>query len=209
MPDAELLKLASEGKLRNQWQAQVTRLLNDPKSDRFMHHFVGQWLQTRDTDFVPVQANVILSLKKGESVEKIFPHRVREAMRQETESLFRHVLREKLPAEELLSANYTFANQTLAAFYGLPAIKGSEMRKVPLPPESNRQGLLGHGSFLLVTSNPTRTSPVKRGLFVLENLLGAYVIGTELKLSVALVLIVTVLIIRPAGLFGKVIVTRV
>lgn len=173
MPDAELLKLASEGKLRSQWQAQVTRLLNDPKSDRFVHHFVGQWLQTRDTDFVPVQANVILGIKKGESVEKIFPHRVREAMRQETEALFRHVLREKLPAEELLSANYTFANQTLAAFYGLPAIKGSEMRKVPLPPEANRQGLLGHGSFLLVTSNPTRTSPVKRGLFVLENLLGA------------------------------------
>lgn len=173
LPDEELMRLATEGKLRTQWQAQVTRLLNDPKSERFVHHFVGQWLQTRDTDFVPVQANVVLSLKKGESAEKIFPHRVREAMRQETESLFKHVLREKLPAEELLSANYTFANQTLAAFYGLPAIKGAEMRKVLLPPESNRQGLLGHGSFLLVTSNPTRTSPVKRGLFVLENLLGA------------------------------------
>jgi hypothetical protein len=116
---------------------------------------------------------VILALKKGESVEKIFPHRVREAMKQETEALFRHVLKEQLPAEELLSANYTFANQALAAFYGLPALKGTEMRKVPLPPESNRQGLLGHGSLLLVTSNPTRTSPVKRGLFVLENLLGA------------------------------------
>ncbi len=173
MPDAELLKLASEGKLRSQWQTQVTRLLNDSKSERFARHFVGQWLQTRDTEFVPIQANVILALKKGESVEKIFPHRVREAMKQETEALFRHVLKEKLPAEELLSANYTFANQALAAFYGLPALKGTEMRKVPLPPETHRQGLLGHGSFLLVTSNPTRTSPVKRGLFVLENLLGA------------------------------------
>jgi hypothetical protein len=130
-------------------------------------------LQTRDTEIVPIQANVVLALKKGEGAEKVFSQKVREAMKEETEALFRHVLREKLPAEELLSANYTFANQTLAAFYGLPALKGAEMRKVPLPPESNRQGLLGHGSFLLVTSNPTRTSPVKRGLFVLENLLGA------------------------------------
>jgi hypothetical protein len=93
-------------------------------------------------------------------------------MREETELLFAHLLRDNASALELLTADYTFVNEPLARFYGLPEVDGTQMRKVSLAADSHRGGLLSHGSFLVVTSNPSRTSPVKRGLFVLENLLG-------------------------------------
>ncbi len=172
MPDEELLGLAARGELRAKLTAQVDRMLRDAKCDRFVQNFVGQWLQTRDTTSVPIQPRVILNVKKNDEAEKFFSPKVRESMRRETEALFQYVLRQNLPAEELLSAKYTFVNKALAEFYGLPPVKGPEMQKVPLPPQLHRQGLLSHGSFLVVTSNPTRTSPVKRGLFVLDNLLG-------------------------------------
>ena len=103
---------------------------------------------------------------------RIFSPRVRLAMRRETELFFAHLLRENRPATDLLVARETFLNGSLARFYGIPDVEGPDMRLVSLDPDSHRGGLLTHGSLLAVTSNPTRTSPVKRGLFILDNLLG-------------------------------------
>ncbi len=105
--------------------------------------------------------------KKYELNEKL-----RKAMRQETEMMFRHLIREHRDLIELIDCDYTFLNERLAGHYGIEGVKGTQMRKVDLPAGSLRGGLLGHGSMLAVTSNPERTSPVKRGLFLLENLLG-------------------------------------
>jgi hypothetical protein len=172
-PDPELLSLAGRGELRKQLQPQVERLLQDWRSARFVRNFVGQWLQSRDVEAVPIQARVVLGLHKKDDGEKIFSSKLRAAMREETERLFQHVLRNRLPAEELFTANYAFLNQTLAAFYGIRGVKGDDLKRVDFPEGTPRRGLLGQGTFLVVTSNPTRTSPVKRGQFVLENLLGA------------------------------------
>jgi hypothetical protein len=172
-PDTELLSLAGKGQLRARLQTQVERMLLDGRSLRFVRNFVGQWLQSRDVEAVPIQARVVLGLQKNEDGEKIFSFKLRSAMREETERLFHHVLRNKLPAEELFTAKYGFLNETLAAFYGVRGVKGSGFQKVDFPEGTHRSGVLGQGTFLVVTSNPTRTSPVKRGQFVLENLLGA------------------------------------
>ena len=98
---------------------------------------------------------------------------LRRAMRMETEMFFEHVMREDRSVLDLLDSDYTFLNERLARHYGIRDVKGEEMRRVELPKDSPRGGLLTHGSILVVTSNPTRTSPVKRGLFVLENILGS------------------------------------
>ena len=92
-------------------------------------------------------------------------------MRLESEEFFAHVLRENRPATELLNANYTFLNEPLAEWYEIEGVEGNNMRKVDLPKDSDRGGILSQATFHIVTSNPTRTSPVKRGLFVLENFL--------------------------------------
>ncbi len=97
---------------------------------------------------------------------------VRQAMRRETEMLFEHIANEDRSLIEMIDPGYTFVNEKLAKHYGIPDVRGNEMRRVDLPPNSTRGGILTHGSMLTVTSNPTRTSPVKRGLFVLENILG-------------------------------------
>lgn len=173
LPDDELLGLAAQGKLRTELRAQVKRMLLDRRSFRFAKNFVGQWLQTRDAENVPIQPRVVLNLKKGSAEEKIFSPSLREGMRRETELLFAHILKENLPAVEMLTARYSFLNEALAGYYGIPGVRGKDMQKVMLPTESHRQGILSHGSFLVVSSNPTRTSPVKRGLFVLENILGS------------------------------------
>ncbi|MEI6873158.1 MAG: DUF1592 domain-containing protein, partial [Verrucomicrobiota bacterium] len=172
MPDEELRRLAAKGQLRSELGAQVKRMLADSKSSRFTRNFVGQWLQMRDSETVPIQANVILGVRSNEQAGKLFPHRLRSDMRTETEMLFSHILSQRLPAEELLTARYTFVSRALGEFYGLSMGKGANFQKVALPEESHRQGILGHGSFLLLTSNPTRTSPVKRGLFLLDNVMG-------------------------------------
>ncbi len=171
LPDDELFALAHAGNLRTNLRAQVDRMLKDRRSDRFIRNFVGQWLQTRDAATINVNASRILGIK-NEQVSKVFGQRVRVAMRDETESLVAYILRENRSALELFTADYTFLNESLAKFYGIDGVKGTEMRKVSLKPGSHRGGVLTHASLLVVTSNPTRTSPVKRGLFVLENLLG-------------------------------------
>jgi len=93
-------------------------------------------------------------------------------MRRETEMYFEHILREDLSLLELIDSNYTFLNERLAEHYGIEGVEGDEMRRVELPPDSPRGGLLTQGTLLVVTSNPTRTSPVKRGLYILDNILG-------------------------------------
>jgi hypothetical protein len=171
LPDDELLALARDGKLRTNLRAQVDRMLKHDKGRRFIRNFAGQWLQTRDVETLNIDARRILRIRDNEEANRIFSGQVRRAMRQETEMLFGHLLRENRPLTELLSSDYTFLNEALANFYGIPGVKGQEMRKVSLKPEYNRGSILTHGTYLVVTSNPTRTSPVKRGLFVLENLL--------------------------------------
>jgi hypothetical protein len=172
LPDDTLLDLARQKKLRPNLRAQVDRMLKDPKSARFVRNFVGQWLQTRDLETVNIDARRVLGIRRGEEADRIFSRNVRNAMREETEMLFAHLLAENRSADELLTADYTFLNERLAEFYGIDGVDGNQMRKVSLPADSHRSGILTHGSFLVVSSNPTRTSPVKRGLFLLENILG-------------------------------------
>jgi hypothetical protein len=171
IPDEELLRLAGEGKLRENLRSQVDRLLGDEKSKRFVTNFVGQWLQARDVETLGFDERRILGEKDLGKARNIFNGRLRQSMRLESENFFAHVLRENRPATELLTANYTFLNETLANWYQIDGVKGSEMRKVDLPKDSKRGGILNQATFQIVTSNPTRTSPVKRGLFVLENFL--------------------------------------
>ncbi|MEM7476842.1 MAG: DUF1592 domain-containing protein [Planctomycetota bacterium] len=161
-PDRELLALAKAGKLRTpeQIEAQVEKMLQDPRAEQLVKNFAGQWLQLRDlTNLTP-------------DPEKFpdFTAGVRSAMRLETEKLFGHILFENRSLLELLNADYTFLNQDLAKFYGLPALQGGDFQRVDL--QGQRSGILMHASVLLITSNPTRTSPVKRGKWVLDNLLG-------------------------------------
>jgi len=174
LPDEELFRLAREGKLRTQLHQQVDRMLEDPKSDRFVERFVGQWLQSKDVESTYVDGRKALGIRSRTEAERVFNREVRHSMRRETEKLFEFVLRANRPATELLTADYTFLNQPLAEFYGLKSdgLDRRKLEKVELPKDSLRGGILTHGTFLVATSNPTRTSPVKRGLFVLDNLLG-------------------------------------
>jgi hypothetical protein len=157
IPDEELLKVATENKLHEPGvlAQQTRRMLADPRSRALTQNFAGQWLALRDIKNAPANANG--SLKS--------------AFRQETELLFENIMHEDRSILELLSANYTFVDERLARHYGIPNIYGSHFRKVPVTDE-NRRGLLGQGSFLLVTSVADRTSPVARGKWVLENILG-------------------------------------
>ena len=171
IPDDELLKLAGEGKLRANLRAQVDRMLKDDKSKRMITNFVGQWLQARDVETLSFNERSLLGEKDLEKARRIFNGRLRQSMRMESEEFFSHVLRENRPATELLTANYTYLNEPLAEWYNVDGVKGTHMRKVDVPGDKHRGGLLSQATFHLVTSNPTRTSPVKRGLFVLENFL--------------------------------------
>ncbi|MEC5125651.1 DUF1592 domain-containing protein [Verrucomicrobiales bacterium BCK34] len=170
-PDEELMKLAGEGKLRVELRKQVERMLKDKKSDRFIENFVGQWLQARDVTTISIDERKILNEKDLGKARRIFNGRLRDSMKSESEMFFAYVLRENRPATELLTANYTFLNEPLAEWYGIEGVKGNDLKKVDLNEGSRRGGLLSQATFHIVTSNPTRTSPVKRGLFVLENFL--------------------------------------
>jgi Protein of unknown function (DUF1592)/Protein of unknown function (DUF1588)/Protein of unknown function (DUF1585)/Protein of unknown function (DUF1587)/Protein of unknown function (DUF1595)/Cytochrome C oxidase, cbb3-type, subunit III len=158
LPDEELMRLAREGKLRESLRAQVTRMLADQKSERFFEDFPGQWLRTRNVLMTSIANDLELNPVRG-------------AMKRETEMLFEHIVRNNRDLIELITADYTFVNRLLAKYYGLPDVETDEFQKVSLAPDSKRGGILTHGSFLVASSNPNRTSPVKRGLFVLENLL--------------------------------------
>ncbi|TWT95590.1 hypothetical protein Pla100_32310 [Neorhodopirellula pilleata] len=169
-PDDDLLSVAQDGKLRENLDQQIDRMIDQEWRLRVgVGNFVGQWLKTRDVHSIPVDVRRVLAFRGD---DKMFPWQVREAMKQETETMFRYLIEENRPIHELLNADYSFMNESLAKFYGIAGVQGDKIRKVDLPPDSHRRGILTHGSVLLVTSNPTRTSPVKRGLFILENLLG-------------------------------------
>lgn len=173
VPDDELLSLAFNNKLRANLSKQLDRMLKDPRSQRLVKSFVGQWLQARDLETVAMSTKTILGKATNREAARVFDPRLRSDMQRETEMLFDFILREKRPAEELISARYSFLNERLAKFYGISGVTGEEFQTVDLTDHPERGGLLTQGTFLMVTSNPTRTSAVKRGLFVLDNLLGS------------------------------------
>ncbi len=200
MPDDELVGLAQRGELRQNLDAQIKRMLKDDRSRALVQNFVGQWLQVRDVEGISINDQAVLAREDDElrklmdGIQKAkndFDRRVffrqlrfrpksaelngdiRKAMQQEAEMLFGYVLREDRSVLDLIDCDYTFVNDKLAKHYGLPAVTGGEMRKVELPKDSPRGGVLTLGSVLVVTSNPDRTSPVKRGLFILDNILGS------------------------------------
>jgi len=161
IPDDELLDAAIKGRLRDPkvLDQQVKRMLADPKADAIVENFAGQWLYLRDLDHVQTEA-------------RNFDENLRQSFRRETEMLFRTIVRDDRSLIDLIEADYTFVDERLARHYGIPNIQGSYFRRVQLPADSPRRGLLGQGSMLTVTSIATRTSPVSRGKWVLENLLG-------------------------------------
>ena len=173
MPDETLVGLAEKGQLRANLSAQVERMLEDPQSEAFVRNFTGQWLQARDVEFVPINKRAVLGLGPAHGPPRIeFDMDTRRAMRSETEMVFSYVMHGDRSLLELVDSDYTFLNETLAGEYGIPGVKGKEMRWVKLPEGSPRGGVLTEGTTLSVTSNPTRTSPVKRGQFILQNILG-------------------------------------
>jgi hypothetical protein len=165
IPDDELLDLAVQNKLHDPavLEQQVRRMLADARSAAFTTNFAGQWLSLRRlSDIVP---DPYLFPDYGDTLALAF--------QKETELFFDSIVREDRPAVDLLSGNYTFVNERLAQHYGIANIKGVNFRRVELPEDSPRRGLLGKGSILVVTALPNRTSPVVRGKWVLQNLLGA------------------------------------
>jgi hypothetical protein len=174
MPDDELFKLAERGELRRELRPQLARMLKDPKSQSFVRNFTGQWLQARDVEFVPINARVVLgpNAPRNKDGRVEFDGAFRKLMRSETEMYFEHLIREDRSVLDLVDSDYAFLNERLAQHYGVPDVSGESLRLVKLPPDSPRGGVLTQGTVLAVTSNPTRTSPVKRGLFILENILG-------------------------------------
>ncbi len=170
IPDEELLELAEQKQLRKNLDQQIDRMLNDERSERFVENFVGQWLRTRDVRSVHIEPKRILNRENRRRYP--FTIELRKDMAEETQRFFTHLIRENRPLTELITAEYSIINNRLAKHYNIANVEGREFRKVDFSPESHRRGILTHGSMLIVTSNPTRTSPVKRGLFVLDNLLG-------------------------------------
>jgi hypothetical protein len=163
MPDDELFRHAVRGTLRkeNNLDEQVRRMLKDPKAEALVDSFAAQWLQLRKFDEMTPSKRHFPSFDDG----------LRKDMRRETEMFFAYIVHNDRSVTELLAADYTFINERLARHYGLPNVKGDRFQQVSLK-GTPRGGLLTHGSILTVTSNPTRTSPVKRGRWILENLLG-------------------------------------
>jgi hypothetical protein len=219
LPDDELMRLAEQNQLRKNLDAQVRRLLADPRSERLIKNFTGQWLQVRDLQGIAIDARSVLARDDGEEKElqrelnefraflaeraaqrkkagqdqkpgqdrgairekfsRVFrkprvelDDPLRNAMRRETEMYCAAVVQEDRSVLDLIDSDFTFLNEKLAKHYGIPDVTGNEMRRVTLPKDSPRGGLLTQGTVLIVTSNSTRTSPVKRGLFLLDNFLG-------------------------------------
>lgn len=168
IPDDELLAVAARGELSDpvMLESQLQRMLADPRAEALVTNFAGQWLGLRN----------VMAVQPDEDRFPDFGEGLRRAFRRETELFFSSVLREDRSVIELLSADYTFVNERLALHYGIPNVRGSHFRRVVLNPEEPNQrargGLLGQGSVLAVTSYANRTSPVLRGKWVLENVLG-------------------------------------
>jgi hypothetical protein len=165
MPDDELLKLASEGKLSDPKVrfAQVERMINDPKIERFVENFTGQWLDLREIEFTTPDRNLYPE----------YDDLLLQSMLAETRGFFRHLLKEDLSVLNFVDSDFAVLNQRLATHYGISGVQGHEdFRIVQLPPDSIRGGVLTQASILKVTANGTSTSPVLRGVWVLDKLLG-------------------------------------
>ena len=165
LPDDALLDAAIRGDLSRpgELERQARRMLADSRSHNLASNFAGQWLMLRN----------LASVSPNVRLYPDFDDNLRQAFREETERFFDSVLREDRSVLDLLTADYTFLNERLAKHYGIPGVYGSRFRRVALPKDSQRGGLLRHGSILAVTSYATRTSPVIRGQWVLDNILGA------------------------------------
>ncbi len=164
LPDSELLTLAESNQLLSDevLKQQVRRMLADPRSESLISNFASQWLYLRNLD----------SIRPDLRLFPDFDDNLRQSFRAETEHLFRHMVKENASVLSLIDSDFTFLNQRLAKHYGIPNVTGSHLRKVDLPANSRRGGILRHGSILMVTSYATRTAPTIRGNWVLENLLG-------------------------------------
>jgi hypothetical protein len=164
LPDDELLGLAEEGRLRDPQvlAAQARRMLADERSTALVDNFASQWLYLRNLDSMTPDARLFPD----------FDDNLRQAFRRETEMFFESIMREDRSVLDLIDADYTYLNERLAKHYGIPHVYGSRFRRVSLDPQSRRGGLLRHGSILTVTSYANRTSPVIRGKWILENVLG-------------------------------------
>ena len=165
IPDDELLDLATQGRLRDPvvLETQVRRMLADSRSQALVDNFVGQWLYLRNVPALTPDLYTYPDFNEG----------LRRAMKRETELFFEHIMREDRSVLDLLTADYTFLNESLARHYGVPNVYGDTFRRVALPQGSVRGGLLGQASILAVTSLANRTSPVVRGKWILENILGS------------------------------------
>jgi hypothetical protein len=164
IPDDELLNVAEKKTLRSPavLGQQVKRMLADPRSEALVSDFAGQWLQTRNVSGFRPSPELLFH----------FDDNLRQAFERETELFFESIVRENRSVLELLDADYTFVNERLAKHYGIAGVYGERFRRVSLPPDSVRRGLLGQGSILTGTSRANRTSPVIRGKWILENILG-------------------------------------
>ena len=164
MPDEELWTLAQRGKLSDVkvLREQVERMLNDRKSQAFVKNFVGQWLDLREIDFTSPDAMLYPE----------FDELLRISMVEETQLFFRHLLEHDLSVMLFVDSDFTFLNQRLAQHYGIPGVEGQAFRKFSLPRDSVRGGVLTQASILKVTANGTNTSPVTRGVWVMDNILG-------------------------------------
>jgi hypothetical protein len=162
IPDDELLRVAEQGRLKDPatLDAQVRRMLADPKSQAIVDNFAGQWLQLRN----------VRNVQPNSDLFPDFDDNLRQGLKRETELFFESIMREDRPVLDLMSADYTFLNERVAKHYGIRGIYGSRFRRVTLTDE-RRFGLLGKGSVLTVTSHAERTSPVERGKWILENIL--------------------------------------
>ena len=163
IPDEQLLDGASRGELSDPMilDREVHRMLADPRSQALVENFAGQWLSLRK----------LKGINPNGRLFRDFDDNLRQALRRETELLFENIIRKDRSVLDLLNADYTFVNERLARHYGIPNVLGSRFRRIAVP--DHRRGLLGHGSILTVTSYPTRTSPVQRGKWVLETLIGS------------------------------------
>ena len=165
-PDTELRRLAAEGKLRQPavLRAQVDRLLDDPRSRRFVDAFLDYWLELRKAGVTNPDENLY--------PDYYLDDHLAESCVDESRAFFAELLRGDLPARHVVAADFVFVNERLATLYGLPGVTGSAFRKVSLPKDSVRGGFLTQASVLKVTANGTTTSPVVRGVWIMERLLG-------------------------------------
>lgn len=165
MPDDELLRLADDQKLRQPGilPSQIQRMLKDPKSHALVENFAGQWLELRKLE----------SVKPDRERFPQFDEYLRMSMLRETESFLENIVRQDRSLLDLIDADYSFLNERMARFYGIPNVSGPEFRMVKLNPEINRGGILTQASVLTVSSYSTRTSPVLRGKWILDNILNA------------------------------------